>query len=51
MGVNAIEAATIIATRFKEYEEKMNAGERRHPAFQSHNHPINVNFGTIEGGE
>jgi acetylornithine deacetylase len=51
LGVNAIEAATIIATRFKEYEEKMNAGERRHPAFQSHNHPINVNFGTIEGGE
>ena len=29
----------------------MNAGERRHPAFEGHNHPINVNFGTIEGGE
>ncbi|SEC52923.1 acetylornithine deacetylase [Rhizobiales bacterium GAS188] len=50
-GVNAIEAATVIAAAFKSYEEKMNAGERRHPAFARDNHPINVNFGTIEGGE
>ncbi len=50
-GVNAIEAATVIAAAFKGYEEAMNAGERRHPAFAADNHPINVNFGTIEGGE
>jgi len=50
-GVNAIEAATIIAAAFKGYEERMNAGERRHPAFAGDNHPINVNLGTIEGGE
>jgi acetylornithine deacetylase len=50
-GVNAIEAANAIAARFKEYEARMNAGELRHPAFAGDNHPINVNFGTIEGGE
>ncbi len=50
-GVNAIEAATAVAAAFKPYEEAMNRGERRHPAFAADNHPINVNFGTIEGGE
>ena len=50
-GVNAIEAATAIAARFKEYEAEMNRAERRHPAFAADNHPINVNLGTIEGGE
>jgi len=50
-GVNAIEAANAIAAAFKSYEESMNAGERRHPAFAASNHPINVNLGTIEGGE
>ncbi|MDE2576599.1 MAG: ArgE/DapE family deacylase [Rhodospirillales bacterium] len=50
-GVNAIEAAALIAARFKGYEEEMNRGERRHPAFAADNHPINVNLGTIEGGE
>ena len=50
-GINAIEAANLIAAAFKPYEERMNAGERRHPAFSGDNHPINVNFGTIEGGE
>ncbi|MCW3476166.1 ArgE/DapE family deacylase [Limobrevibacterium gyesilva] len=50
-GVNAIEAANAIAARFKDYEAEMNRGERRHPAFAADNHPINVNFGTIEGGE
>jgi acetylornithine deacetylase len=50
-GVNAIEAAAAIAARFKDYEAEMNRGERRHPAFAGDNHPINVNLGTIEGGE
>jgi acetylornithine deacetylase len=50
-GVNAIEAAQAIAARFKDYEAEMNRGERRHPAFAADNHPINVNLGTIEGGE
>jgi acetylornithine deacetylase len=50
-GVNAIEAAYVVAERFRKYEEEMNRAERRHPAFAAVNHPINVNFGTIEGGE
>jgi acetylornithine deacetylase len=29
----------------------MNRAENRHPAFAAENHPINVNLGTIEGGE
>ena len=50
-GVNAIEAATTIAAAFKDYESEMNRAERRHFAFAGDNHPININFGTIEGGE
>jgi acetylornithine deacetylase len=29
----------------------MNRGENRHPSFAASNHPININLGTIEGGE
>ena len=50
-GVSAIEAAYVVMQHFRAYEAEMNAGERRHPAFAASNHPINVNFGTIEGGE
>ena len=50
-GVNAIEAATMLAESFRAYEAEANRAERRHPAFAADNHPINVNFGTIEGGE
>ncbi|MBE9606582.1 ArgE/DapE family deacylase [Acetobacteraceae bacterium H6797] len=50
-GVNAIEAANAIAAKFKLYEAEMNRAERIHPAFFGVNHPVNVNFGTIEGGE
>ncbi|MBV1798629.1 ArgE/DapE family deacylase [Siccirubricoccus sp. G192] len=50
-GVNAIEAASIIAAAFKDYEREMNRAERIHPAFRGLNHPVNVNLGTIEGGE
>jgi len=50
-GVNAIEAAYIVIERFKAYETEMNKPERRHPAFAAIDHPINVNLGTIQGGE
>ena len=50
-GVNAIEAAYVLAEHFRRYEQAMNAGELRHTAFAADNHPINVNLGTIEGGE
>jgi acetylornithine deacetylase len=50
-GVNAIEAAQAIAARFKAYEAHANRAEHVHPAFRGVNHPVNVNLGTIEGGE
>ena len=50
-GVNAIEAAMLVAERFRRYEEQANRAERRHPAFEADNHPINVNLGSVEGGE
>ncbi len=50
-GVNAIEAAYVLSRHFKAYEARMNEAANRHPAFAGHNHPINVNLGTIEGGE
>ena len=50
-GVSAIQAATVVAEAFAAYEDAANRAERRHPAFAADNHPINVNIGTIEGGE
>jgi len=50
-GVNAIEAATVVMEHFRRYEADANRAERRHPAFAAENHPINVNIGTLEGGE
>ncbi len=50
-GVNAIEAAYVLMEHAREYEAMANRAERRHPAFAAENHPINVNIGTIQGGE
>jgi acetylornithine deacetylase len=50
-GVNAIEAAYVISQRFKEYEAEANRAENVHPSFFGVNHPVNVNFGTVQGGE
>lgn len=50
-GVNAIELAYVLMERLRDYETAMNRGEHRHPAFAALNHPINVNFGTLHGGE
>lgn len=50
-GINAIEAANIIAGAFKDYEAERNRGEHIHAAFHGVNHPVNVNLGTISGGE
>jgi acetylornithine deacetylase len=50
-GVSAIEAAWVVIEAFRAYEERASDGARRHPAFAGDNHPINVNIGTIEGGE
>ena len=50
-GVNAIEAAWVVMERLRAYEAEMNRAERRHPAFAAENHPVNVNIGTLQGGE
>ncbi|MBB5693999.1 ArgE/DapE family deacylase [Muricoccus pecuniae] len=50
-GINAIEAAMHIAGRFKDYENERNRAENIHAAFRGVNHPVNVNLGTVEGGE
>ena len=50
-GVNAIEAAYAVMERFRAYENEANRAERRHPAFAAENHPVNVNLGTLAGGE
>lgn len=50
-GVNAIEAAYVVMERFRALEDRLNRAEHRHPAFAADNHPINVNVGTLQGGE
>jgi acetylornithine deacetylase len=50
-GVNAIEAAMAVVARFKGYEGEMNRAENIHAAYRGVNHPVNVNLGTVEGGE
>ena len=50
-GVNAIEGCMRIAAAFKDYEMEANRAERVHASFRGVNHPVNVNIGTLEGGE
>ena len=50
-GVNAVEAAMSIWTRFEAYERDMNRAELIHASFRGVNHPVNVNLGTFTGGE
>ncbi len=50
-GVSAIEAAMVVAEHFRGFETVLNRAERRHPAFAQANHPINVNIGSLSGGE
>jgi acetylornithine deacetylase len=50
-GVNAIEAAYVVMERFRALEDQLNRAEHRHPAFAADNHPVNVNVGTLQGGE
>ncbi|MDB5369195.1 MAG: peptidase [Roseomonas sp.] len=50
-GINAIEAVYLISRLFKDYEAEMNRAENVHSSFFGVNHPVNVNLGTLEGGE
>lgn len=50
-GVNAVEAAMQIWSRFEDYEREQNRAEHIHAAWHGINHPVNVNLGTFTGGE
>ncbi|WP_372619340.1 ArgE/DapE family deacylase [Falsiroseomonas sp.] len=50
-GVNAVEAAMAVWSRFEAYEREMNRAEHIHVSFRGVNHPVNVNLGTFDGGE
>ncbi|HEV7268960.1 MAG TPA: ArgE/DapE family deacylase [Falsiroseomonas sp.] len=50
-GVNAVEAAMTVWSRFEAYEREMNRAEHIHVSFRGVNHPVNVNLGTFDGGE
>ncbi len=50
-GANAIEAAFPLIQALHGLEERWNAPARKHAAFAEVEHPINVNVGTIQGGD
>ena len=50
-GINSIDAAYVVVEHFRRYEARMNEAAYRHPAFAGEPHPVNVNLGTITGGE
>jgi acetylornithine deacetylase len=50
-GINAIDAAYVVVEHFRRYEAKMNERAAIHPAFAGEAHPVNINLGTIQGGE
>lgn len=50
-GLNPIEAGIQIMQALKQVQDEWNLPENRHPAFRDVAQPININLGTIEGGE
>ncbi|WP_314325870.1 ArgE/DapE family deacylase [Comamonas aquatica] len=50
-GLNPIDAGIQIMQALKQVQDEWNLPENRHPAFAHVSHPININLGTIEGGE
>lgn len=50
-GINALEAAYYLVHSLKDLEESWNAPERRPALWKDFKHPVNFNFGKINGGE
>ncbi len=50
-GSNAIEAAFALIDALHQLEEHWNGPTHRHPLYQHHDHPINLNVGKIAGGD
>ncbi|WP_026702629.1 ArgE/DapE family deacylase [Salibacterium aidingense] len=48
--VNAIEKLYVMMDALKQYETFINE-KPKHPDFSHHDHPLNVNIGTIKGGD
>ena len=50
-GANAIDAAYRVVGALRKLEDRWNAAKTSDPLFSSHDHPINLNIGRIEGGD
>lgn len=50
-GTNPIEAGIAVMDALKKVQNEWNKPENRYPAFADVDHPININLGTIQGGE
>jgi len=50
-GANAIEAAIPLIAALHGLEDRWNADDRKHPAYQHVHHPLNLNVGKISGGD
>jgi acetylornithine deacetylase len=50
-GVNAIEKSWILITALRELEEELNRPERLERGYEHAVHPLNLNVGTIRGGD
>ncbi len=50
-GANAIDAAYRVISALRELEVQLNAEHEEHRHFEHLDHPINLNIGTIEGGD
>ncbi len=50
-GVNAIEKMMQVIESLQDYERKLLEESRNVPLFQEYSHPVQVNVGTIRGGE
>ena len=49
--VNAAEKAFVVIAALRQLEAEWNRPERRHPAFQDVEHPLNFNIGTFHAGD
>jgi acetylornithine deacetylase len=50
-GANAIEAAYALMQALRKLEQEWNDRQKDHRYFEDYNHPINLNFGKIAGGD
>jgi acetylornithine deacetylase len=49
--VNAVDKAYLVVRALRELEAELNRPQARHPLYAGVAHPLNVNLGTIQGGD